>query len=205
MELDKKLLSYAVDFVSFFLERIGIGRIERVILFGSVARGEADSDSDIDLFVETVNNLDIEKDVEKIKDEFFSSMGFRNYWELREIKNDIKVIFGKLDKWRDIKNSVISNGVLLYGKYESMPRNAVHKTIFSWEKIKPESKRVLLFKRLFGYKAEKKEYEGLLSKYGGERLSKGSILVPNKCSNVFMKLFKEMKVTVKIRKIIEYS
>lgn len=203
--MNKKLLSYAIDFVSFFLERVGIEKIVRVIVFGSVARGEADSDSDVDLFVETVNNLNIEKDVEKIKDGFFSSVRFRNYWELKGIKNDIKIIFGKLDKWKDIKNSVISNGFLLYGKYESIPRNAVHKTIFSWEKIKPESKRVLLFKRLFGYKAEKKEYKGLLSKHGGERLSKGSILVPNKYSNIFMKLFKEMKVAVRIRKIVEYS
>ena len=62
-----------------------------------------------------------------------------------------------------------------------------------------------MFKRLFGYRAEKKEYKGLIQKYGGERLSSGSILIPAKHYVVFMKLFKNMNVTVKIRKIIEYS
>ncbi len=202
--LTKKLLSYAIDFVSFFLERADASRIEKIILFGSVAREEADADSDVDLFIETVNNMNIEKSAEKIKSMFFSSMRYRNYWELKGIKNDIKIITGRLDNWKDIKNSIISNGILLYGKYESAPRNAVHKTIFSWEKVKPESRRVLLFKRLFGYKAEKKEYKGLLNQYGGEKLSKGSILVLTKHSIVFMKLFRKMKITVKIRKIIEY-
>jgi len=203
--LNKRLLSYSIDFVSFFLERVDTGRIEKIILFGSVAREEADANSDVDLFIETVNNVNIEKSAEKIKSMFFSSARYKNYWELKGVKNDLKIITGRLDNWKDIKNSIISNGILLYGKYESAPRNAVHKTIFSWENVKPESKRVLLFKRLFGYKAEKKEYKGLLNQYSGEKLSKGSIMVLTKHSIIFMKLFKKMKITVKIRKIVEYS
>ena len=92
----------------------------------------------------------------------------------------------------------------MYGKYQSDPKNAAHKTIFSWENVKPESKRVLLHKRLFGYKAGKKEYKGLVNKHQGERLNKGSIIIPLKNTNVFMKLFRKMKVAVKIRNIIEY-
>lgn len=203
LKLKNKLIGYAVDFVSFFLERIDKDKIDKVILFGSVAREEADSDSDVDIFVET--NQDIKKSIEKIKTQFFNSMKFRNYWNMKGVKNDIKVISGRLDEWKDIKNSIISNGILLYGKYESMPGNAVHKAIFSWEKIKPESKRVLLFKRLFGYKAEKKEYKGLIDRYDGDKLAKGSIIVPAKYSTIFLKLFKKMKITVKIRKIVEYS
>lgn len=205
LKLNKKLLSYAIDFVSFFLERIDATKIEKVILFGSVARGEADMESDVDLFIETVNDTDFKKSIEKIREDFFDSIKFRNYWELKGVNNDIKVIMGKIDKWKDIKNSVISNGILLYGKYESTPRNAVHKTIYSWERVQPESKRVLLFKRLFGYKAEKKEYKGLLNQYSGEKLSKGSIMVPSRYSSIFLKLFREMKITVKIRKVVEYS
>ena len=152
-----------------------------------------------------MKKTNIDKSVEKIKGEFLSSMRFTSYWSLKNVKNDIKIITGSLDDWEDIKNSIISNGILLYGKYESMPGNAVHKTVFSWENIKPESKRVLFFKRLFGYKAGKKEYKGLLDEYSGEKLSKGSIMVPTKSSTAFMKLFKEMKLTVKIRKVVEYS
>ena len=205
LKLNKKLLGYASDFVSFLLERIDKGMIEKIILFGSVSREDADEDSDVDLFVETIDNSKIEKTIEKVKENFFGSIKFENYWTLKGVKNDIKIIAGRLDEWEDIKNSIISNGILLYGKYESTPRNSIHKTIFSWENIKPESKRVLLFKRLFGYKAEKKKYEGIIEKYNGEKLSKGSIMVLSKYSNIFMKLFKKMEITVKIRKIIEYS
>jgi len=200
-----KELSYAIDFVSFLLERMDKSIIEKIILFGSVARDEADQNSDIDLFIEIINQKNIEESIEKIKKEFFSSIRFNNYWKLKGIENPIKIIAGKLNNWKDIKNSIISNGILLYGKYESTPSNIVHKTIFSWEKIKPESKRVLLFKRIFGYKRERKEYDGLISKYKGEKLGKGTIIVPEKHALVFMKLFRKMKVTVKIRKIIEYS
>ncbi len=203
LKLNKKLLGYSGDFVSFLLENIDKSKIERIILFGSVSREDADEDSDVDLFVET--NFKIGKTIEKLKSDFFDSIRFKNYWSLKGVKNDIKIKTGKLDEWEDIKNSIISNGVILYGKFESMPKNSIHKTIFSWENIKPESKRVLLFKRLFGYKAESKEYPGLMDKYYGEKLSKGSIMVDTKNSNLFMKIFKEMKITVKIRKIIEYS
>jgi len=106
-----KLISYAVDFVSFLLERIDKNKIDRIILFGSVARDEADSDSDVDLFIESVE--DIKKPIKKIKDEFFNSTKFRDYWELKGIKSEIKIISGKLDNWKDIKNSVVSNGILL--------------------------------------------------------------------------------------------
>ena len=201
--MNKKLIGYALDFVSFLLERINIIKIEKVILFGSVARGEADQKSDIDIFIES--KFDIEKQIEKIKNQFYSSTKFENYWKLKNITNDINPIVGEVKKWNELENSIISNGFLLYGKYESMPKNAVHKTLFSWDNIKPESKRVLLFKRLFGYKSDKKTYNGLIDKYASEKISKGSILVPTKNSLVFMKLFKEMKITVRIRKIIEYS
>lgn len=203
--LNEKILGYAVDFVSFFLERIDKGYIEKIILFGSAARDEADSDSDVDLFIESIDSAKTKRATDKIKKEFFDSIRFKSYWELKGVKNDIRVVTGKLDNWKDIKNSVIANGILLYGKYEATPRNAVHKTIFSWEKVKPESKRVLLFKRLFGFKNQKKEYKGLLDKYGGEKLSKGSIMVATKHSVEFMKLFKKMRVTVMIRKVVEYS
>jgi predicted nucleotidyltransferase len=200
-----KRLSYAVDFTSFLLERIDERNIERIILFGSASRGEADKESDIDIFIETINKVDIKKRIEKIKDDFTNSVKFQKYWDLKGINNEIKIIAGRLDDWRDLRNSVIANGIVLYGKYESTPANATHKTVYSWGKIKPDSKRVLLFKRLFGYKAEKKGYEGMVDKYGGEKLGTGSIIIPTKHALVFMQLFKKMKITVKIRKMAEYS
>ena len=48
-----KLISYAVDFVSFLIQSLDsdVNTIKNIYLFGSVARGDADKNSDIDLFV----------------------------------------------------------------------------------------------------------------------------------------------------------
>ena len=49
-----ELISYAMDFVSFFMQNSkNLDRINTIILFGSVARGEANKKSDIDLLVDT--------------------------------------------------------------------------------------------------------------------------------------------------------
>ena len=200
-----KFLSYAVDFASFLLEKVDSAKISSIILFGSVARNEASLESDIDIFIEVAGSFDLKKQIENARLDFFASARFNDYWRLKGINNDINVLAGKVEEWKDIKNSIISNGVVLYGKYESVPRGAVHKTIFSWEKIKPKSRRVLLHKKLFGYKAGEKRYPGLAEKYEGERVGKGSIMVPARHTNVFMEVFREMKIAVKIRKIVEYS
>lgn len=203
---NNKLLAYGGDFVFFLIERGNfLKEINRIILFGSVVRDEASKDSDIDIFIDVLNNKkNIEKEVKKINSEFINSKKYQDYWLLKGITNEINVIVGELNKWKDIKNSIISNGITIYGKFEDNPEKGEHKTILSWENVKPESKRVLLSKRLFGYKKGKKTYEGLVKKFKGERIGKGIILVPSISSNLFLKIFREMKVTVRLKKIIEY-
>jgi predicted nucleotidyltransferase len=196
-----KLLSYSIDFVSFLSERLDFHLINRVILFGSVVRNEANKDSDIDIFIDTNQKIK----VDKIIDEFYKSSKFNNYWKLKGIENQINIKIGKLDEWKDLKTSIISNGKILYSNYNDIPNNIMNKTIFFWDTIKPESKRVLFFKRLFGYKYNNKEYKGLLEKYNGQKIGKGSIIVLSENEFLFKKMFKENKVTVKIKKIIEYS
>ena len=203
---NKTLLAYAVDFVAFLTERINMDNIKRIILFGSVARDEASEDSDIDLFIDVIRDKkNINLKVKKIKEQFIKSKIYQNYWLLKDVKNEIKLIIGKLEKWKELRDSIISNGIVLYGKFEKIPKDSVHKTLLSWENIKPESKRVLLSKRLFGYKKNNKKYEGLVKKYNGERVGKGLILVPSFNEKIFLRLFKEMKISAKIKKILEYT
>lgn len=200
------LLAYAVDFTSFLLERINLDNIKRIILFGSVARGEASDESDIDLFIDVnTDEKGIQKEIYRIISEFVSSVKFGKYWILKDVKNQIKPVIGKLDDWKELKNSIISNGIILYGRFEEVPEKAIHKTLLSWENVKPESKRVLLSKRLFGYRKGKKSYDGLIKKYNGERIGKGILAVPSYNEKIFLKLFKDMKIKIKIKKILEYS
>lgn len=199
------LISYGMDFASFLIQKIkDKDLIKNIIIFGSVSREEYDEKSDIDIFIDvSKENSKLEKEIEEILEKFLDSTKYKSYWKLLGINNEIKLTIGKLDNWKELKPSIIANGITLYGKFKSDIKGK-HKTLLVWENIKPNSKRVLLNKQLFGFNQGKKFYPGLLQKYEGERLGKGCIIVPLENSLVFQKLFKKHRTTFKIKKIIEY-
>lgn len=203
--MKSKLIAYAIDFTSFLIQKTKHkDKIKNIILFGSVAREEANVESDIDLFIDVLDKEKIEKELNGILNNFFDSSKYKNYWKPLGIQNEIKLSIGNLNKWKELKPSIISNGILLYGKFKPETKEGKHKTFFIWENIKPNSKRVLFNKQLFGYRQNNKFYLGLLQKYEGERLGKGCIIAPLDYSKIFHNLFKKHKITVKIKKILEY-
>lgn len=201
-----ELVAYAMDFASFLIQKIKEeDKINNIILFGSVARGEAEKSSDIDIFVDLVKkDLKLEKEIQFCLDKFFDSIKYKDYWRLLGIKSEIKLMMGELEKWKGLKQSIIANGILLYGKYKPKIKDGKHMVFFIWENIKPNSKRVLFNKQLFGFKQGEKFYDGLIQKYNGERLGKGCILIPLDKSVVFHDHFKKYSVNVKIKKVLEY-
>lgn len=204
--MNLKLISYAMDFSSFIIQKIKEReKIRNIILFGSVSRDEANKESDIDIFIDLAREEPkIEKEIIDILEKFLDSTKNKNYWKPLGINNEIKLTIGALDKWKQLRPSIISNGILLYGKFKPEIKEGEHKTFFIWENIKPNSKRVLFNKQLFGYKQNKKFYLGLIQKYHGERIGKGCIITPLENSNIFHKLFKKYKINVKIKKVLEY-
>lgn len=202
-----KLLSYAMDFASFLIQKIKEKEnIKNIILFGSVAREEAEPSSDIDLFIDVIKeNSKTELELNKILEQFLSSVKCRNYWNLLNVKNEIKLTIGNLNNWKSLKPSIIANGIALYGKFKTDIKEGRHKTFFVWENIRPNSKRVLFNKQLFGYKQNNKFYPGILQKYQGEKLGKGCILVDLETAQEFHKLFKKHSITVRIKKVLDYS
>lgn len=204
--MNKNLLtSYAEDFVSFMIETIDCSQIRSIILFGSVAREEADEKSDVDIFIDVVKkDKKLEEKILQAKQKFYDSAKCKEYWNLRGIKNEFALKIGKLSEWKELKNSIISNGKILYGKYFDIPTGK-NLTYFIWENIHPETRRILFSKRLFGYTQNGKRYAGLLEKFEGIKLGKGIIVVPTEHSNTFIAFFRENKVGVKIRKTLDYS
>ncbi len=203
--MKSKLLAYAVDFVSFLLQKSkDTGKIKNIILFGSVAREEAAKTSDIDLFIDIIKeDKKLEKELLQISQQFLLSTKYKSYWKLLGLTNEIKLTVGVLDEWKELKPSIMSNGIVLYSKYKGEIKNGKHLTFFIWENVSPNSKRVLFNKQLFGYNQNGKFYSGLLQKYNGEKLGKGCIVVPLEHALVFHQLFKRYKITVKIRKVVE--
>src|SRR3989344_7990170 len=182
--MKSKLIAFAMDFSSFLVQKTNcLEDIKSIVLFGSVARGDESHDSDIDIFIDVAGvKKAIEKDAKRILNSFTQSSKYNNYWKLLGINNQIKLSIGDLRKW-DIQPSIIANGITLYGKYKEPIREGEHRAIFVWENIKPNSKRVLFNKQMFGYKQNNKFYSGLIQKYFGEKLGKGCVVVSLEYSN----------------------
>ena len=204
--MKSELIAYAIDFVSFLIQKIKEkSEIKQIILFGSVSREEAQSNSDIDIFIDVIKeDKSLEKKIEKILDNFKESTKYKNYWKPLGIENEISLKIGQLEKWPELKSSIIANGIILYGKFKQKIKEGKHKTFFIWENVAPNSKRVLLNKQLLGYKQRGKFYQGILQKYQGERMGKGCILTPLEHALKFHQLFKKYRITVKIKKVLEY-
>lgn len=173
------LISYAESFASFLLDTKIAKHMDRIILFGSVARGDFDRESDIDIFVDT--SRDIGKDVLSTLN-LFKESEINRKWKLRGVGNEISVKTGKLDEW-DLRRNVISNGIILYGKFKEVPENVKYYLLvkMNFSKMKRKEK-IKIWRKLYGYKQKvgSKIYEsgGLLKELGGKKIENGVILVP---------------------------
>ncbi len=201
-----ELISYAFDFVSFFIQNFkNIESIKSIILFGSVARGEATKKSDVDIFIDvTKDKKKIEKQTKKIVDKFFNSAKIKDYWNLLDINNNINVIVDKLDKWK-LKDSMLGSSIILYQKFVPKLENGKNKVILSWGKVEQNSQRVMLNKKLSGYKHNKKHYKGLIEEFGGEKIGANVIIINTEQLDLFLKVFRKFGVAVKIQRVFEYE
>src|SRR3989344_6770322 len=203
--MKNKYLPYTIHFVSFMLEYIETDKIKNIILFGSTARNEATKESDIDIFIDiNAKEKEYKIEVKKIIEKFYESKFYKNYWKIKGFNNSFNVIIGDINKWKELKDNIITDGITLYTKFKSIPDNQKHSVLIYFENIKPETKRVLLYKNLYGYNTKGKHYTGLIEKYNGIKINKGTVLVPLEYKNLFLSLFKRYNITIKTRNIIEY-
>jgi predicted nucleotidyltransferase len=197
-----ELISYAGDFVSFVLENLNeLEKIKSIILFGSVARGEETKDSDVDLFFDT-DDKKIGKKIETIRENFFKSVKYKNYWKLHGIDNEINIISGKLDEW-ELKDSIAGNSILLYGKYSPRIEKGINKVIISWKNPKNNSLRVMITKKISGYKHTGRSYKGILETYNGKKLGANTIIADVEGAIPLMKIFRHFKANAKILRVLE--
>jgi predicted nucleotidyltransferase len=194
------LISYTIDFVSFLIKKKS--KINKIILFGSVARDEFDKESDIDLFIDTNINQD---EIESILELYEISEDNKKY-ELEGIKNKIRLKIGKLDEWESIKRGIISDGILLYGKYEEMPKGIKNYILFKISIKKTERKnKIKIWRKLYGYKQKvgKKIYHsmGLIEENDGKKLALGLFLIPNEKSQMIIKYLIEKKINYELKEI----
>lgn len=188
---DKELIAYAASFVAFVLPKI---ETEEIILFGSVARGEADEKSDIDLFF----NIKDKKE-ERVTRNILNKQLVKFYkskvveiWSLKGITNSIKFEVGKLEKWK-LKRSIISDGITLYGKYKNLPKKIRGFVYFKLESIKNITKRNRILRKLFGRREKGYSREGVIKRFNGKKLSSLSFVVPLQHSHDIIKVLSKEK------------
>lgn len=170
-------ISYAQAFVSFLFRTPGLdaGKIRSVYLFGSVARGDFDESSDVDVFLDTGKD---EKDILK-----FSGIALKNFYRSEEcrkfrllgIANRISVKCGNVRRWK-LLGSVKSEGIVLY----SASTSPFFRKYFLLEikTIKNVARRNRIVRRLSGRKETKRKEIGLVEQIGGEILDSRHYIIP---------------------------
>ncbi|MBI4451561.1 nucleotidyltransferase domain-containing protein [Candidatus Woesearchaeota archaeon] len=180
MPEQSELVAVALDFASFLLADSGIGkRINKIVLFGSVASGVFDDESDIDVFIDT--DLPQAQITERFK--LWTMSTRAEFWRAIGIRNELSLRIGTLAKWRDLHRSIISDGILLYGKYIEPPKGLRQHVLVSVSvPAMAASDSLKVWRHLYGYRqtVKGKMYitQGLVAGLGGMKIGRGILLMP---------------------------
>lgn len=203
----EEALSYAYDFIRILAGKTGF-KANDIILFGSVARGDFDRESDVDIFVNVPAGRakSAQKAVNGAQNEF--EIYSRRTWKLKGIDLPIKCVVGDLNskKWSALRREIISSGISLYGKYKELPKGMKRFYIFSFSLAKLKHKnRVNAVRKIYGYSAGKgkKLYKqsGILDEVKGEKINPGVIMAPAEGHKRLFEFFKSKRVSFKIREV----
>ncbi|MAG02595.1 hypothetical protein CMI42_04620 [Candidatus Pacearchaeota archaeon] len=192
---------YASYFTSYLLKNLkNINNIRKIILFGSAAKDTAHKDSDIDIFIEIIKKTKKqENEMNKLVQDFYKSREALLF-KTKGIDNKINIIVDKLQKWRSLKESIESTGIVLYGNYEAQNKkdnkNLAKYAIIYWNKI--NKNRGAFLNKLYGFKIKNKTYKGILEQLEGKRIGKSCIILPTSNKKQIYDLIEKHKVEAKI-------
>ncbi|MBI5392277.1 nucleotidyltransferase domain-containing protein [Candidatus Woesearchaeota archaeon] len=198
MDEQQKRKAYAISFVSYLIRNSKhFQLIGQIILYGSVAKSQSTSESDIDIFIIVKKETQLfKKEINNILEEFYKSKD-AIIFKLQSVDNIINIKIGKLENWQDLKKSIASDGIILWGKYitKQKSKDTEHKIIFFWDII--NLKRTSFLNKLYGFKTKERYYNGLLKECNGEKLGKNCILVPIQFRDEIILVLKRYKVNAK--------
>ena len=192
------LISYAYSFVSFLFAdpKIHEAKIKTIYLFGSVARGDFDRDSDIDIFIDS-ESKGIGKLAEMTVSKFLKSDEGKKF-RLMGIENEIKIMHGDIKEW-ELYESVKNDGLILYSSSVSEGLNSFF--LVTVEPISEITKRNRVMRKLVGRKEKHYKGGGLVEDLGGEVLDSRVFLIPTEKIKKVLTIFSKEKVNYKIKKM----
>lgn len=198
------IISYAQYFAAYFADNLSkktLEEIQRIVLFGSLARQEAAKSSDVDIFIEIKKKTKkIEQEINSITNAFYQSREALLF-KARGIDNKISLKMGNLKEWEDLYGSIASTGIVLYGPYEAkeLPSGVQQQIIIYWDKI--GKNRGAFLNKIYGFHIGKKGYDGILQKYQGKRLGKSCVILPVQYKKEIFFLIQKHKVHAKILEV----
>lgn len=195
-KLNLKLKAYAAEFSSFLIKKLGedVQKIDQIILFGSVAKGTATKESDVDIFVDTEKKPELEEKTREILEEFYESKEYTSF-RAKGVDNQISLRIGELEDWEELNKSIISTGKVLWGNYRvrKTPEGTKHKLLVYWDKI--GKKRTSFLNKIYGFETEERKVKGMIEEWNGKKTGKSSILVPFKYKEEFFGLLEDYGVS----------
>ncbi|MBL7130388.1 MAG: nucleotidyltransferase domain-containing protein [Candidatus Omnitrophica bacterium] len=166
--------------------------VKAVILYGSLARGEFTSRSDIDLFILTTDDK-TQNEVESKVIELESEIG-------RNIQPTIRTVAELQKTDTGLLQNIFQEGKVLYLKEPSDIPSAILLQqkpflIYSFQiSSLPQKDKARFNRQLYEQTSKEYKYKGLLQEIGGQKLSAGCIMVPHMQKEAIEKFFKKFKV-----------
>jgi len=169
-----------------------IDDVKAIILYGSLARGEFTSRSDVDLFILTTD-YNTQKEIHDKVIELESEIG-------RNIQPTIRTLAELQKTDTGLLQNIFQEGKILYLREPSDIPSAIllqqkPYLIYSFQISSLLQKEKARFNRQL-YEQTRKEYnyKGLLQEIGGQKLSAGCVMMPYEQKDKIEKFFKKFKV-----------
>ncbi|MEK6921352.1 MAG: nucleotidyltransferase domain-containing protein [Nanoarchaeota archaeon] len=206
------IISYIYDFISQISENaIIFDEMKAIILFGSVARGDFDKNSDIDLFLD-MNDEKLENKIqEQIKKELRTfEIRCEKSWYIKGVHLPIKIIVGNIQnsRWEILKENMESYGLILYGELKNTAFLLRHHALISFDiGHLHQNQKMAFLRELYGYSTTKKKKiyttPGIVEKLNGTKVGTNVLLLPFEHVSEIRTFFRKHKTSYKIKSFWE--
>ena len=166
--------------------------VKAIILYGSLARGEFTSRSDVDLFILTTD-YNTQKEIHDKVIELESEIG-------RNIQPTIRTLAELQKTDTGLLQNIFQEGKILYLREPSDIPSAIllqqkPYLIYSFQiSSLPQKEKARFNRQLYEQTRKEYKYKGLLQEIGGQKLSAGCVMMPYEQKEKIEKFFKKFKV-----------
>jgi predicted nucleotidyltransferase len=168
-------------------------------LYGSVAANTFDKESDIDLFVEA--DKKDKKKIETLLELYKKSSDYEKF-KLVGVKNEISIRCGKLEEWKDLKRSMISNGIVLYGRYTDKSEDSSQKVLFMLDVTGfSKTEKIKIWRKIYGYKQKVGKKVYISDSLAEEKIGRGAFLCGLENVEKVKEFLKKNKVKYRLKDI----